>query len=334
MNKYFFAETLRILGILLIFVVHFDIFNLMKTKKQVEHFLARRKYSSAIDFEGISLYCKNKFNIKLHTPSSYFPENALDYSTFAYWLEHGYGAGDVVIWDENLCLVDAGDVNEVHICFKIDSNGVNFDSFTLNEQVISHASKNAADSLYLRLREIGKEFGNPFFCITEKFIPSPGSIVTFQNHKTGQEGVGVVRLVKITGEVVMYCYLLKGLECGVRYGMNEYLGMSGDISFQPVQPADYPRKALEKALNDVGKTWNHNLKRIEPVDMKAEKGGVYFYITDQRTVVRAVEKGTPTSHKRYLAGNYFKSEEDANRINEEENELRRNYLAEPKKSLE
>ena len=306
----------------------------MKTKRQVEHFLARRKYRSAIDFEGISLYCKNKFNIKLHVPSSYFSENSIDYASFAYWLEHGYGAGDVVNWGESICLVDSGDVHEVHICFKIDSNGVNFDDCMLNEQVITPAPKNAVESLYLRLREMGKEFGNPFFCITEKFTPSPGSIVTFQNHITKQDGVGVVRLITNTGEVIMYCCLVKGMENHIRYGMNEFLGVVDDFSFQPVQPADYPRKALEKALNDVGKTWNHNLKRIEPVDMKAEKGGVYFYITDQRTVVRAVEKGTPTSHKRYLAGNYFKSEEDANRINEEENELRRNYLAEPKKSLE
>ena len=43
----------------------------MKTKKQVEHFLRKRKYKSEIDFKGISSYCKTEYNIKLHVPSSY-----------------------------------------------------------------------------------------------------------------------------------------------------------------------------------------------------------------------------------------------------------------------
>ena len=113
--------------------------------------------------------------------------------------------------------------------------------------------------------------------------------------------------------------------------MNERLGNIIDYSFQPVQPADYPRKALDVALAKVGKTWNHFLRRIEPLKMKVAEGSQYFYINDKRAVVCDTEKGTPTSHKRYLAGNYFRRQEDALRILEAENEIRRNFLAEPEK---
>lgn len=306
----------------------------MKTKGQIEHFLAHKKYKSEVDFDGISLYCKNKFNIKLHRPSKYYPESSeeltpIDYAFFADWLENGYGAGDIVEWEDNIGLVQDGGIKSVRICLKIDRNGPNFDSIVLDGQLIHIAQENATEKIYEALDANGKEFGNPFFCITDKFIPHPGTIVTYQNHKTGEEGVGVVRIVKKTGEVIMYCWYVKGKP--VRYSMNEEMGVITDFSFQSVQPADYPRKALDVALAKVGKTWNHFLKRIEPLKMKVEKGSSYWYISDKRTVVQDTEKGTPTSHKRYLAGNYFKRQEDAHRILEEENELRRNFLAEPEK---
>lgn len=306
----------------------------MKTKRQIEHFLARKKYKSEMDFEGISLYCKTKFNIRLHRPSSYYPEpvdniQPLDYATFADWLEHGYGAGDVVEWDGNIGLVQDGGVKEVRICLKIDRNGSIFDSFVLDGQLIHPAQENAVERIYEALNANGKEFGNPFFCITDKYIPNSNTIVTFQNHKTGKGGVGVVRLITQSGDITMYCWYVKGEP--VRYGMNEKLGNIIDYSFQSVQPADYPRKALDVALAKVGKTWNHFLRRIEPLKMKVEEGSQYYYINDKRAVVCDTEKGTPTSHKRYIAGNYFRRQEDALRILEAENEIRRNFLAEPEK---
>lgn len=306
----------------------------MKTKRQIEHFLARKKYKSEMDFEGISLYCKTKFNIRLHRPSSYYPEptddiQPLDYATFADWLEHGYGAGDVVEWDGNIGLVQDGGVKEVRICLKIDSNSPIFDSFALDGQLIHPAQENAVERIYEALDANGKEFGNPFFCITDKYIPNSNTIVTFQNHKTGKGGVGVVRLITQSGDITMYCWYVKGEP--VRYSMNEKLGNIIDYSFQSVQPADYPRKALDVALAKVGKTWNHFLRRIEPLKMKVEEGSQYYYINDKRAVVCDTEKGTPTSHKRYIAGNYFRRQEDALRILEAENEIRRNFLAEPEK---
>ena len=301
----------------------------MKTKKQVEHFLRKRKYKSEIDFKGISSYCKTEYNIKLHVPSSYSDDpEALDYATFANWFDKGFGAGDAVKWNDSIGLVQEGNVNTVLICLRIDGNTPNFDKITIPVGIITPAGENALNRLYSILDKQGKEFGNPFFVISDKYIPKSCDLVCFHNHKTGQEGYGVVRLAdKSSGDIVMYCYVIKGEP--VKYSMNEYLGKTDDFSFTTFKPADYQRKALDVELAKVGKTWNHFLKRIEPLNMKVATGERYWYITNDQLVTRDMEKGTVTSNKRYLAGNYFRREKDAIRILSEEIEIRRNFLAEP-----
>lgn len=298
----------------------------MKTKKQIDHFLRKRKYKSEIDFEGISLYCKNKYGIKLHVPSSYSTtDHALDYAAFANWLESGYGAGDVVKWGEYIGLVQDSNIEDVKICLRIDRNGPNFDSITIPIQDITHADENALKLINHVLDEMGKEFGNPFFVITDKFIPGSGSLVCFQDHQTGKDGYGVVRQIQKTGEIIMYCYCYKGEI--VKFNMHEYLGNVNDFSFTSFKPTDYPRKALETELNKAGKSWNHYLKRIEPVNMRVDLNERYWYITDKMQVTSDIEKNKATSNKRYLAGNYFRREEDAVAILEAEMEIRRDFLA-------
>lgn len=298
----------------------------MKTKKQIDHFLRKRKYKSEIDFEGISLYCKNKYGIKLHVPSSYSTtDHALDYAAFANWLESGYGAGDVVKWGEYIGLVQDSNIEDVKICLRIDRNGPNFDSITIPIQDITHADENALKRINHVLDEMGKEFGNPFFVITDKFIPGSGSLVCFQNHQTGQDGYGVVRQIQKSGEIIMYCYCYKGKT--VKFNMHEYLGNVNDFSFTSFKPTDYPRKALETELNKAGKSWNHYLKRIEPVNMRVDLNERYWYITDKMQVTSDIEKNKATSNKRYLAGNYFRREEDAVAILAAEMEIRRDFLA-------
>lgn len=302
----------------------------MKTKNQILHFLKQRKFKSQMDFDGISLYCREKYSIRLHNPSSFSSEpTALDYATFAQWLNNGFAAGDVVFWGENIGLIQDADLTTAKICLKIDRNGPSFDSFTIPVQDITLAEKSASERVFDTLSKKGLEFGNPHFLISEKFIPASCNLVTFQNHKTGQSGFGVVRNVNSKGEIIMYCYCVKNMP--PKYSMNEYLGMIDDFSFSAFTPADYTRKALDIELAKVGKTWNHYLKRIEPLNMRVKKGERYWYITDKMQVTSDVEKGTATSNKRYLCANYFRNQEDAIRIQSEEMELRRNLLAEPNK---
>lgn len=304
----------------------------MKTKKQLEHFLRNRKYRTRIDFDLISSYCRTKFGLKLHEPSYFVTNTGITASIFQDWLENGFGGGDVVMSGKDICLVQSSEPKESRICFKIDSGGAHTCDITLPTISLQLAKEDAKKRIYDSLDEQGLEFGNPFFVITPQYKPTSGDLVSFVNKKTGEEGVGVVRQCYQTGRVTMFCYVVKGFE--PKYNMEEEFGQVVDFRFASHSPADYARKYLESALNKVGKTWNHSLKRIEPMNLEVKKGDKYWFISDKRTVQEAVEKKTIVSHQRYLAGNYFKSNEEALEMLAEQNELIRKFLARPEKKSE
>lgn len=299
----------------------------MKTKKQINHFLRQRNFKSEIDFDFISSYCLKKHNLKLHHPSNFFPDSpqALDCPTFTQWVDTGFGAGDAVKWGENIGLVQTGGIDEVKICLRIDGNGVYFDSFMISVQSIEHADESVLKRIYDVLWENNKEFGNPHYVVTEIAPPLPGSLVKFINRSTQAEGFGVLKNVLDNGEVVMYCYCLGE---NVKYNMNEHIGFFRDYSFSTFEAKDYLRKKLEAELNKCGKTWNHHVMRIEPVDLQVEKDQTYFYISDQFRVVSATDKKTATPHLRYLAGNYFRNEIDAYKLRDAIIESMRELYAE------
>lgn len=74
-------------------------------------------------------------------------------------------------------------------------------------------------------------------------------------------------------------------------------------------PSCYRR--LHRELNKVGKIWKDTLSRIESLEYEVKEGESYWYIDDKLSVVKKTEKCTPTSKKRYLAGNYFVTYESA-----------------------
>lgn len=83
------------------------------------------------------------------------------------------------------------------------------------------------------------------------------------------------------------------------------------MSFQFNPMTVVAARRLNRELERFGKVWNDKLHRIEPLEPKVAKGEKYWYISDKMTVVTDREKGTPTSHFRYIAGNYFKSQDEA-----------------------
>lgn len=236
----------------------------------------------------------------------------------------------MVAWENCIGLVSDSSVEETEVCLAISPEGAVFNRIRLSNGILSYANNEQQSRIQQSLKETGQEFNDYYFTIAEKYIPREGDLVHFKKHDSSFEGYGVARLVdKRTGDVVMYCYLTK--DHTVHYDMNEHIGIADDFRFSTFKASDYPRKLLDMALSKVGKTWNHFLKRIEPLNMKVNKGEKYWYITDKMSVAVDTERGTPTSHKRYLVANYFRNEADAYRILSEEMELRRNYLAEPQK---
>lgn len=303
----------------------------MKTKEQIEFFLKSiGEYATETDFDGISAFSKTKCKAKLRKPSSFSNSpDALTFSKFATWFDFGFGAGDVVQWDDSLGLVRNCTQSNVEICFIIDGNGSRIENKSLDVKDLTLADENASNRLYCALYKMGKEFLAPDFEIKDKFIPEPKNIISFTNLKTGQEGYAVIRCVTEDGEVFCFCIVVKGED--PRYNMNEHLGNVEDFIFRISSPSDYPRKAIDNALAKVGKTWNHALLRVEAPDMRVKKGEKYWFVNDKLQPIPATENERILCSKRYYAGNYFRNEEDAVNVSKKLAEVIRNYLAEPQK---
>ena len=80
-------------------------------------------------------------------------------------------------------------MNTVLICLRIDGNTPNFDKITIPVDIITPAGENALNRLYLVLDENGQEFGNPFFVISDKYIPNH-VISMLHNHKLVKKDMG------------------------------------------------------------------------------------------------------------------------------------------------
>lgn len=104
-------------------------------------------------------------------------------------------------------------------------------------------------------------------------------------------------------------------------------GVCDVMSFQFNPMTVVAARRLNRELEKYGKVWNDKLHRIEPIDPKVAKGEKYWYISDKMAVVTDREKGTPTSHFRYIAGNYFKSYDEALEYLGKFHELLRDRLA-------
>jgi hypothetical protein len=119
--------------------------------------------------------------------------------------------------------------------------------------------------------------------------------------------IGVFREINNKGEIVMYC--VKENDKPVRYNLSEVVGNSMDYQLEPVSAQE--RKTLALELEKAGKIWNGHAKRIEPVNFRAGKGVVYYYIDDFMEIVATADKEKPKDLKRFRSGNYFRDRNEA-----------------------
>jgi hypothetical protein len=123
-------------------------------------------------------------------------------------------------------------------------------------------------------------------------------------------GVGVFREINGNDEIVMYC--VKEVDHPVRYSLYEVIGPVSDYQLEPVSILE--REKLANDLEKAGKLWNGHAKRIEPVNLRCEKGGKYYYIGDFFEITTTYDKYKPKDIKRLRSGNYFKRKADAEEV--------------------
>lgn len=142
------------------------------------------------------------------------------------------------------------------------------------------------------------------------YKPLPGEVVFFSNVVTEESGYGAY-LMGSDEKISMYAYQSSK---GVFYKNLSY--QVGDRSNTYLKKATRQDKENFNTLLSVyGKQWSYALKRVLPTaSYRARKNNLYCYINDRFTITTKKDEHTATDNNRFNAGNYFRTEDEAQEV--------------------
>ena len=273
----------------------------MKSESQVRALLNTCPINSDLDWELISMLCvKSHFRVSAITTTIKSP--GIQSPDFIEWFTNGIGEGDVALCEGTPVIVGTHSLEEYNIVGRFGTDGFFGEDSTVQDSSLVIMDSQSQKLYHRQLSEQGLEYCRNTHAIQKKYVPEINERVLLYN--ADMEAIGVVRTVDPGNDTVeLYCYYnYTTKETG--YSMHE-TGLCNfhDFHYEPISIVAYRR--LNRELEKAGKVWYDKLHRIEPLTVKAKEGEKYWYITDKMKIASAIEKGTPTSHQRYIAGNYF-----------------------------
>lgn len=315
----------------------------MKSQFQTLSFLSQYSPKSDLDSEMIlgflSKRYKNFPQSRIFAPESTL--NPLDAQSFLQWFESGSAATEIAFCDGKVVILGNCTLESATIIGSVSDEGfVIPETRAVHISDLAKADEASCNWFYKALRASRLQFDQSTLTLVEKYIPEPNEKVIFHSQDFSQMGTGVVRSIDTeTGDVELYCYYLYPPANTVGFSMHER-GIANliDNIFEPMLEDDkraskYNGVSCSRRLNNElgkrGKIWKDKIKRIEPAQYELEPGKDYWYISDELKVIQKKEKGTPTSHFRYLAGNYFVTRKSAEEMKRRITELLQLYLATP-----
>lgn len=279
----------------------------------------------------VSLFCQNNCGLTPKDFPTFTTSGSINSQTFIEWYRSGFGVGDIVFEKKtgSYYVVSSSSIANIQSCAILSNlcktgkkwkpNDVKLDATTL-----SNVSEIENKAMTISLAEQGYEFDYEKKTLRKKYIPEINERVEFS--RDNYIGLGVVRSINpVENSIEFFCYFIYS-DKKIGYSMHES-GVCDVMSFQFNPMTVVAARRLNRELEKYGKVWNDKLHRIEPIDPKVAKGEKYWYISDKMAVVTDREKGTPTSHFRYIAGNYFKSYDEALEYLGKFHELLRDRLA-------
>lgn len=303
----------------------------MKTKRQVIDFFKSNHFATAEDCEMVSLFCQNNCGLTPKDFPTVTTPGSINSQTFIEWYRSGFGIGDIVFEKKtgSYYVVSNSSTTCIQSCAILSNlckTGKKWKpkNNELDATTLSNVSEIENKAMTISLAEQGYEFDYEKKTLRKKYIPEINERVEFS--RDNYIGLGVVRSINpIENSIEFFCYFIYS-DKKIGYSMHES-GVCDVMSFQFNPMTVVAARRLNRELERYGKVWNDKLHRIEPIDPKVAKGEKYWYISDKMTVVTDREKGTPTSHFRYIAGNYFKSYDEALEYLGKFHELLRDRLA-------
>lgn len=312
----------------------------MKSQFQTLSFLSQYAPKTQLDAEMIFGFLGERFKNAKKTMSfcQHETENILDAASLLMWFSNGFGATEIALYNGTIVILGVCTIDNTTIIGKLYDGRINIDSKTVKPSELSKATEEDSEAFYKALYASKLQFDQASLTLVKKYIPAPNEKVIFYTNDFSQCGTGVVRSVdESTGDVEMYCYYLYPPANIVGYSMHEK-GVANLIThiFEPMLEEDKRSskmngvsclRRMNNELGKRGKVWKDKIRRIEPVSYELEPGKNYWYISDDLKIVQKEDKGTPTSHFRYLAGNYFITKESAEMMKDKITELIQSYLS-------
>ena len=312
----------------------------MKSQFQTLSFLSQYAPKTQLDAEMIFGFLGERFKNAKKTMSfcQHDTENILDAASLLMWFSNGFGATEIALYNGTIVILGVCTIDNTTIIGKLYDGRINIASKTVKPSELSKATEEDSEAFYKALYASKLQFDQASLTLVKKYIPAPNEKVIFYTNDFSQCGTGVVRSVdESTGNVEMYCYYLYPPANIVGYSMHEK-GVANLIThiFEPMLEEDKRSskmngvsclRRMNNELGKRGKVWKDKIRRIEPVSYELEPGKNYWYISDDLKIVQKEDKGTPTSHFRYLAGNYFITKESAEMMRGKITELIQSYLS-------
>lgn len=321
----------------------------MKSQFQTLSFLANYVPKTSLDAEFINSFLVQRFQVTPKTPIfSNNPDAApIDVQSFISWFENGYNALQIAKHGTSIVLLGNCTIETCDIigtlqlpCNTSGECPIITDRHTLSQSDLQKASEDEIALFYNALLSNNLQPDPNTLTLIPKYLPKNGDRVAFYDYSQEIQGVGVINYINAEGDVVFYCYFTYPTANSpkkVGYSLREAPGYNiRNIVFENIDKENIQTtlgnstscfRRLGRELEKMGKVWKDKLLRIEPLKAKLPIGSKYYYITDKMEVRQETEKGTPTSHMRYLAGNYFVDHQSAMVMLGKFNDMLRDFLA-------
>ena len=285
----------------------------MKNKQQIVAYLKATQTPEIKDELAIESFLARK-GIYVKFDKSKKTDNTLQsisFEDFEKWFEEEFPEkGDVIVIENTIGIVLGLGVSSIILGVSLTAKNILISSET---EIPNSSFRKAGKSEMLKLqRELNKKklSWNKFNSkLTESMYPSNN--LQLRVSLLGERvAIGVFREINDKGKIIMYC--MKENNKPVRYSLHEEVGDVSDFQLEPINNQE--RKILAEELENAGKVWNGHAKRIEPVNLRVDKGQIYYYIDDFWDIIATPDNYRPRDRKRLRCGNYFRNNEDALRI--------------------
>lgn len=287
----------------------------MKTKDQVMRQLKELKFAD--DEWNKTQKFLNSVGIK---PKRATKSGAIScsFDDFVDWYQHGYGSGDIVGYGRTAIVVSFCFQSTLMYCGYFGLDG---------ELLLPKEPCVAGDTT--RCKPLEKEGAVKFeenYLISEflvdvargvlvrKPIPTIGKVYEFLND--GYKCVGCVS--DTSDEAVTFCY---------QYNQKELSQKEISVKLCQIYCLVANTPKLYKEIRDkFGYSWDDKSRQFVLLPKRANKGGIYFYITDRFTVSAAKDGYTMKNDMQYSSGNYFATKPEAEKFLDTMKEMRKKQL--------